>query len=302
MISELTIEDGRYPGNLRNIYNPPKRLFVNGAITERDETAVAIVGSRRASVYGLETAERLGRELASRGVTVVSGMAVGIDSAAHRGALKSGGRTIAVMGSGHGRIYPPQNLKLYAEISENGAVVSEYGEDEEPLPYHFPQRNRIISGLSLGVVVVEAARNSGALITADFALEQGRTVFAVPGKVSSATSRGANDLLKDGARLVQSADDIIEELSIAEIRTVEEGRRGEIESGIAKKTKAYVYNSLTDDERKIYKRLSDEPAHVDDLLQDSGLDARKATKILLDLELRKLARQLPGKRYVRTAG
>ncbi len=298
-IRKITIEDKEYPKNLRSIYSPPKQLYVIGALLEQDETAVAIVGSRRASQYGLETSEKLGFELALRGLTVVSGMAIGVDSAAHKGALKARGRTIAVMGSGHNRIYPQQNKKLYEDISKTGAVITEYEQDMEPLAYNFPARNRIISGLSLGVVVVEAARNSGALITANFAAEQGRTVFAVPGKVSSNTSSGANELIKDGARLVQSVDDIIEELSLVEIKSVSEDERGEIEGKISKKVKAYIYNSLTDDERKIYKILSDEPLYIDDIFDKAGLEQAKASKILLTLELKKLIKELPGKKFVK---
>jgi DNA processing protein len=296
MINKVTLTDGNYPGNLRNIYDPPQALYVKGSFDERDSVAVAIVGSRRASLYGVEMAEKFGRALALRGITVVSGMAVGIDSAAHRGALKAGGRTIAVMGSGHGHIYPPKNKELYDEISASGAVVTEYEEDVEPFAYNFPRRNRIISGLSLGVVVVEAAKNSGALITANFAAEQGRTVFAVPGKASSITSAGTNELIKDGAVLVQSADDVIDELSIKEIP-----HPGAVDrtAKIARMTKEYIYNSLTEDERKIYKTLSDEPAHIDDIVSLSGLDARGASKALLSLEIKKLITQMPGKHFAR---
>jgi DNA processing protein len=261
--------------------------------------AVALVGSRRATPYGLQTCERLAYELASRGVTVVSGMARGIDSAAHRGALGAKGRTIAVMGSGHSDIYPPENAGLYEEIASSGAVVTEYEDDVPPLPENFPRRNRIISGLALGVVVVEAARNSGALITANFAAEQGREVFAVPGKVSSATSSGTNDLIKDGARLVQSADDIMEELSIAEMKPLAGGELAEKETRIATMTKSYIYNSLTDDERKVYKALSDEPVHIDDLLARCGLSAQKGSKVILDLQLKRLIKELPGKQFIR---
>ena len=299
MIRKITIDDAEYPKNLRNIHTPPKQLYVNGALSERDEVAVAIVGSRRASLYGLETSERLGFELAARGVTVVSGMAIGIDSAAHKGALKAKGRTIAVMGSGHNVVYPPQNKKLYEEIAATGAVITEYEADDEPHAQHFPARNRIISGLSLGVVVVEAARNSGALITASFAAEQGRTVFAVPGKVSSSTSSGANELIKDGACLIQSVDDILQELSIKEVAPVSGGERGGLDEKISRQTKAYIYNSLTDDERKIYKNLSDEPAHIDEILEKSGMEQAKVSKVLLNLELKKLITQLPGKQFVR---
>jgi DNA processing protein len=298
-IRKITIGDAEYPKNLRNIYNFPKQLYVNGTLLESDDMAVAIVGSRRATIYGIETAEKLGFELAAKGVTVVSGMAVGIDSAAHRGSLRAKGRTIAVMGSGHNSIYPPQNRKLYEEIAAAGAVVTEYEDDMEPLPYNFPARNRIISGLSLGVVVVEAARNSGALITADFAAEQGRTVFAVPGKVSSATSSGANELIKDGARLVQTADDIMEELNITEIKLPDETKKADIENDIAGKTKAYIYNSLTEPERKVYKILNNEPLYIDDIFRKTGLEQTKVSKVLLDLEMKKLIKELPGKQFVR---
>ncbi len=298
-IRKITMDDAEYPKNLRNIHTPPKQLYVNGTLLEQDEMAVAIVGSRRASIYGLETAEKLGFELAAHGVTVVSGMALGIDSSAHRGALKAKGRTIAVMGGGHNCIYPSQNKKLYDEIVTSGAVVTEYEDDMPPLPQQFPARNRIISGLSLGIVIVEAAKNSGALITANFAAEQGRTVFAVPGKVSSSTSSGTNELIKDGACLVQSVDDILQELSIAEISPSAEKDKSALASKISRQTKAYIYNSLTDDERKIYRSLSDEPIYIDDLLKSAGVERSKASKVLLNLELKKLIAQLPGKQFVK---
>ena len=296
-IRKITINDTEYPKNLKNIHNPPKSLYVNGTLLASDEMAVAIVGSRRASMYGLEMADKLAFELCARGVTVVSGMARGIDSAAHRGALRAKGRTIAVMGSGHGDIYPPENVELYKEIVKTGAVVTEYENDAEPLPWNFPQRNRIISGLSLGVVIVEAARNSGALITADLAAEQGREVFAIPGKISSSTSSGTNDLIKDGARLVQSVDDIMEELSLVEIKPVAAEERKVIDEKIEKKTKAYIYNSLTDDERKVYKVLSVEPLHIDEISKGAGISQPKLSKILLSLQLKKIIKELQGKQF-----
>ena len=298
MIREIGMDNKEYPKNLKNIYDPPKALRVNGGFLEQDEMAVALVGSRRASLYGLESCEKLSYELASRGVTVVSGMARGIDSAAHRGALKAKGRTIAVMGSGHNNIYPPENDKLYDEIARNGAVVSEFEDDVPPLPRNFPKRNRIISGLSLGVVVVEAARNSGALITAGFALEQGRDVFAVPGKISSQTSGGTNDLIKDGARLVQSADDILEELSLVEMAPSKGDLKKSKDENIGKMTKAYIYNSLTEKERKVYKTLSDDPINIDEILEKAGIPPQDAAKILLTLELKRLVARLPGENYI----
>ncbi|MFA5146150.1 MAG: DNA-processing protein DprA [Candidatus Omnitrophota bacterium] len=298
-IKKIRITDPEYPENLKNIYDPPKVLYVNGTLLPEDKLAVALVGSRRASPYGIETCEKLAYELAVRGVTVVSGMARGIDSAAHRGALMAGGRTVAVMGSGHDNIYPPENEELYGRIAGHGAVVTEFEDDVAPLPGNFPQRNRIISGLSLGVVVVEAARNSGALITANFALEQGRDVFAVPGKISSRTSAGANELIKDGARMAVSVDDIMEELSVPDLKTLS-GEAGPEKGGaIARMTKAYLYNSLTDDERKIYRVLSDEPLYIDDIIAKARLVAPRASKALLGLQLKRMVKELPGKQFVK---
>ena len=304
-IRKITKEDadaagGGYPKNLGNVYNPPKQLYVNGTLLPEDAMAVALVGSRRASLYGIETCDRLAFELASRGVTIVSGMARGIDTAAHRGALRAKGRTIAVMGSGHKNIYPPENADLYKEIVKSGAVITEYRDDMLPLAQNFPARNRIISGLSLGVVVVEAARNSGALITADFAAEQGRTVFAIPGKVSSATSSGTHELIKDGAVLVQSVDDIMEELALVKIAPVKKEARIKRPDPIKKKTEAYVYNSLTEAERKVYKVLSENPLYIDEVADKSGLAGPKISEMLLRLQVKKLIRELPGKNFVRT--
>ncbi|MDP2928712.1 MAG: DNA-processing protein DprA [Candidatus Omnitrophota bacterium] len=299
MIKKISINDAGYPKNLKTLHSPPKALYVNGSFKESDDFAVAIVGSRRASRYGIEMSERLGFDLALRGVTVVSGMARGIDSAAHRGALRARGRTIAVMGSGHNHIYPFENRELYSEIAESGAVVSEFENDMAPLARNFPIRNRIISGLSLGLVVVEAAKNSGALITADFALEQGREVFAIPGKISSLTSEGTHALIKDGAKLAQSADDIMEELGLCEIEPVEDIDKDLRSEKISKKTARYIYNSLTNDERKIYKILSDEPLYIDDVVKEASLEHGKASKVLLGLELKRLIKELPGKQFIR---
>lgn len=299
MIKKISIDDAEYPQNLKTIHSPPRQLYINGSLKEGDSNAVGIVGSRRATIYGLEMAERLAFDIASCGVTVVSGMARGIDSAAHSGALKAGGRTIAVMGSGHGNIYPPENKKLYAKIAEKGAVLTEFENDMPPLAQNFPIRNRIISGLSLGLIVVEAARNSGALITADLALEQGREVFAVPGKISSATSSGTNELIKDGARLIQTADDCLEALKFREIRTVSADAKDRIGGKISKMTRAYIYNSLTDDEKSVYKVLSDEPVHIDDVVKDSKIEPGRIAKVLLGLEMKRIIKELPGKNFVR---
>jgi DNA processing protein len=203
------------------------------------------------------------------------------------------------MGSGHNYIYPPENKDLYDQIAGTGAVITEFENDVAPLPGNFPVRNRIISGLSLGLVVVEAARNSGALITVDFALEQGREIFAVPGKISSATSAGTHDLIKDGARLVQSADDIFEELKFHEIAPAPGREKSLLDDKISKKTKAYIYNSLTDDERKVYKILDDEPLYIDDVARESKVAPGLISKVVLSLEMKRLIKELPGKQFVR---
>ncbi|MDD5116795.1 MAG: DNA-processing protein DprA [Candidatus Omnitrophica bacterium] len=209
----VTLFDRDYPRLLKEIPGAPIVLYVSGDIGAADNPSIGIVGSRRASFYGLNNAERFAAELSARGITVVSGMARGVDTYAHRGALKAKGRTVAVMGSGFSHIYPPENAGLAKRISENGAVISEFPMKTKPLAQNFPRRNRLISGLSLGVLVAEAARNSGALITADFALEQGREVFALPGRIDSNGSTGPNSLLKQGAKLVTCCEDILEELN-----------------------------------------------------------------------------------------
>ena len=299
MIKKISINDAGYPGILKKIHRPPKALYVNGSFKDEDANAIGIVGSRRATRYGIEMAEKIAFDVASRGVTVVSGMARGIDSAAHRGAIRARGRTIAVMGSGHGHIYPPENEELYGQIAKAGAVITEFENDMKPLAQNFPIRNRIISGLSLGLVVVEAARNSGALITASLALEQGREVFAVPGKISSVTSGGTHDLIKDGAKLIQSVDDIFEELQLKEIEPASGEEKEILDEKITKRTKAYVYNSLNEDERKVYKVLDDEPLYIDDLVKESKVSLSGVLKIILSLEMKKLIKELPGKQFMR---
>jgi DNA processing protein len=208
-IKIITYSDELYPAKLLNIYDRPAFLYVKGNLT-KDEINIAMVGSRQASTYGKYTTERISRELAIKGITIVSGLARGIDAAAHRGALTASGITIAVMGSGLDVIYPPENKKLYAEIVQSGAVISEYPLGTPPLASNFPARNRIISGMSYGVVVVEAGEKSGSLITARLALEQGREVFAVPGSIDSSSARGTNKLIKQGAKLIENIDDILE--------------------------------------------------------------------------------------------
>ncbi|MFH1854474.1 MAG: DNA-processing protein DprA [Candidatus Omnitrophota bacterium] len=286
----VTFLDKDYPKNLKNIYDPPMILYIKGNILAQDNAAIAVVGSRRASFYGMQTAEKMGFELASRGITVVSGLARGIDSSAHRGALKSKGRTLAVLGSGIGNIYPEEHIELAKEISKRGAVISEFPIQTIPDRGNFPKRNRIISGLSLGVVVVEAAEKSGALITSDCAMEQGRDVFAVPGKVDSVTSKGTNGLIKQGAKLAETVEDILEELNLDNFS---EKANGEPSSGLCGQTE------LDKDEILVYNLLTSDPRHMDELSEESKLRIPAISGILFNLETKKLIKQLPGKNFVR---
>lgn len=286
----ITIDDDDYPEILRNIFDPPIVLYVKGELKKEDGLSIGIVGSRRASLYGLNCAQNFAAELSGRGFTIVSGMARGIDTFAHRGALKAGGRTIAVIGSGLNKIYPPENQELSEEIARGGAVVSEFPVNTEPLPQNFPRRNRVISGLSLGVLVVEAARNSGALITADFALEQGREVFALPGKVDAQNSFGTNELIKQGAKLVSCVDDILEEFNL------DTSARD-----MAKAAQEMPKLSLIEEEMLLYNLISQEPAILDELAEKANLDIPRISRILLGLQVKKLIKELPGKQFIRMA-
>jgi len=282
-------EDPDYPENLKNIYDPPPVLYVKGEFRKEDKFAIGIVGSRRASFYGLSSAEKFAADLSRVGLTIVSGMARGIDTCAHRGALKSGGRTIAVMGSGFNQIYPAENKKLAEEISRSGAVISEFSIDTMPKKENFPARNRVISGLSLGVLVAEAAKNSGALITADFALEQGREVFALPGKVDSANSFGTNRLIQQGAKLVSCAEDILEEFAVFTACPKQE----------QPKQKRPCAFAVDEQEGAVYSLLSERPFQLDELLEKTNMDIPQISAILLRLQLKKLVQELPGKQFIR---
>ena len=253
---------------------------------------MAIVGSRRCTFYGREVASRLAADLASAGFTVVSGMALGIDTAAHEGALEAGGRTIAVLGCSVERSYPAANRDLMEQIINSGAVISEFSLDTPPLPQHFPRRNRIISGLALGTVVVEASQKSGALITAFYALDQNREVFAVPGNVGSPYSRGCHRLIKEGARLVETAEDIIEELGIS-------AAGGSAAAEAAASAKEQKIDALEDAERRLLELIPYHPLHIDEIVRLSGADAARAGAYLISLELKGLVRQLPGKYFIR---
>ena len=287
----VTLNDPGYPMPLATISDPPLALYVRGTVKSDDAIAVGVVGARRASLYGLQAAERLSYDLALRGITVVSGLARGIDAAAHRGALAVSGRTIAVLGSGLARVYPPEHEELAARVADHGAVLSEYPMETPPLPHNFPRRNRLISGLSLGVVVVEAAQRSGALITADCALEQGREVFAVPGPVTSVTSQGTHRLLKQGARLVTSIEDILEELRLTE-------RPARETAGFAERAETAP---LPEPERRVFACVEENcPQYIDTIATQSGLPTAEVSCILLQLELKRLVQQLPGKQFVKT--
>ncbi len=280
----VTLKDDDYPKRLKDIYDPPALLYLRGGFRREDELAVAIVGSRKTSGYGREITERIGEDLARHGVTVVSGMARGIDSVAHHGALQGGGRTIAVLGCGVDVIYPSENRNLFHRIVDQGAVVSEFPMGSPPEAGHFPRRNRIISGLSIGVVIVQASADSGSLITAGYALEQGREVFAVPGNVGAEGSRGTNQLIKEGAKLVESSEDILEEI-LPQWRGEEE---------MARKAEAPVLR-LPEGEKSLYGLLSETPLHIDVIIRESRLDPGSVSSLLLNLELKGLISQWPGK-------
>jgi len=291
-IDIITYQDKLYPEKLLNIYDRPPYIYVRGALHE-DDINIAVVGSRQASSYGKYTTEKIGRELAQKGITVVSGMARGIDSAAHRGAISGRGRTIAVLGSGLDVIYPPENKKLYLEIIETGAVISEYPMGTPPRSSNFPARNRIISGMSYGVVIVEAGEKSGSLITARLALDQGREVFAVPGSIDSPGSRGTNKLIKQGAKLIENTEDILEEI----VPQLETKRLRATESAPSPQETEIHPPELNAGERKIIALLSLKKLHIDDLISMTGLTSSEILSALTRLELKGIVQQHPGKLF-----
>jgi DNA processing protein len=294
----VTREDAEYPRNLGEVYDPPIVLYVKGALSERDALSIAIVGSRRTTLYGQEMARKLAYQLARVGVTVVSGLARGIDTAAHKGALQAKGRTVAVIGSGIDIVYPAENQKLANEMVEKGgAVVTEFPFGVKPDRQNFPMRNRIVSGWSLGAVVVEANLTSGALITASQAAEQGRQVFAVPGRADSILSRGTNKLIKDGAKLTEDAEDILGEF---EYLLPKKGGRGVEAVGEVGGTKPAL--RLNELEQKVMAQVGVEESAIDEIIRGSGLTTASVSATLLALEMKRLVRQLPGKLYVRNTG
>jgi DNA processing protein len=283
----VTLTDPDYPQLLHRIPDPPPFLYVYGRV-DHGADKIAVVGSRNATGYGLQTSRNLSADLAGLGLTIVSGMALGIDTAAHEGALSVNGKTVAVLGSGLERIYPARNRKLFHRIAENGAVISEFSLNSEPEAHHFPVRNRIISGMCLGTVVVEATRKSGSLITARLAAEQNREVFAVPGSVQSFKSVGTHTLIKQGAKLVENIQDILEELPplpqpAANVR----------DSGPDENSKTPA--ALNADEARVYRALGPYGVHIDELARELSMAPARVSSLLLQLELKGLVNQSPGK-------
>ncbi len=297
----IHLDDERYPSLLKRIYDPPPVLYVKGTLSNEDNLSLAIVGSRRCSIYGKEQASRFSHMLAAAGFTICSGMAYGIDTAAHAGALAAGGRTIAVQGCGLANVFPPENKKLFKNICESGACISELPLRYEPLSENFPSRNRIIAGMSLGTIVVEAGSNSGALITAECAMENGREVMAVPGKIDSPLSRGANRLIKQGAKLIDSVEDVIEALGY-----VGSGLRTEVMQAARNavdKIEAPLFDinrlKLTDAERTVCDCLGKEPMHLDEIIAEADLSPGSVNAALVSLRLKGLIGQFPGNMFAK---
>lgn len=284
----ITFLSPSYPGNLRAAGDAPVFLYARGSILRQDDRAVAIVGTRTPTAYGMSMARRISSGLAEAGITIVSGLARGIDTQAHRSALSAGGRTIAVLGSGIDVPYPLENHELLEKIACSGAVLAENPPGTQPEPGYFPARNRIISGLALGTVIIEAAEDSGSLITAEYARQQQRVLFAVPGNTGSPGSKGTNNLIRKGAVLVESAADVLEALSLAARTERPSGRKGPLPP-------------LSADEQHVLARITGEPRHIDLLMADTGSSPAFLAAVLTTLELKGLIRQLPGKQYIKEA-
>jgi DNA processing protein len=282
-IKVLTWHDTDYPARLKEIYDYPPLLYIRGSIIAEDEWCLAVVGTRRSTVYGRQVTEEIVTELARSKITIVSGLAKGIDSVAHQSALDAGGRSIAVMGGGLDTIYPAENANLARSIIKHGALISEYHIGTKPKPENFPRRNRIMSGLSLGVLVVEAGNTSGALITARLALEQNREVFAIPGSILSPVSKGTNHLIQEGAKLVRDFTDILEELNL---------------TAVAEQLEMREIVPSSDNEALLLKKLGAEPIHIDELCRLSGLPASTISSTLAMMELKGMVKQMGAMNYV----
>jgi DNA processing protein len=287
----VTQASTEYPELLRQIYDPPIVLYVKGQLLPRDKNSVALVGSRLTTHYGIEVARKLAYQLAYLGVTVISGGARGIDSAAHQGALRAKGRTLAILGTGINLVTPPENAKLFEQIAENGALITQFPFNRPGDKQSFPIRNRIVAGMTLGTVVVEANLTSGALITSNFANEYGRQVFAVPGRIDSPRSKGCHDLIKKGAKLCEGAEDILSEFEY--LFPPSNRPPGAAETGVLPAME------LSDHEQKVYDALDHEEITIDDVIRQSGLPSSVVSVALLSLEMKRLIRQLPGKLFVR---
>ncbi|RMH71278.1 MAG: DNA-protecting protein DprA [Gemmatimonadetes bacterium] len=294
-IQLITYRCDTYPKPLHKIYDPPALLFVRGTLTAEDEVAIGVVGPRAASVYGKTVTQHLTTELVQHGLTIISGMARGIDRVAHESALNAGGRTLAILGCGVDVVYPPDNADLVPRIIENGALISELPLGTQPTAMNFPMRNRIISGMSLGVLVPEARIKSGALITADYAIEQGKDVFAVPGPIHSATSQGSNRLIKNGAKLVETVQDILEGLNPYLLPSANAATTSPPSATASEKH----LPPLTGSELEVYQALSETPLHIDRLAKTVAKPTHHVLGTLLALELKGVVKALPGKQFVR---
>jgi len=297
----IHLDDKRYPPVLKQIYDPPPVLYIKGSLTRQDNLCISIVGSRRCSLYGREQSSRLAHFLSSTGFTICSGMARGIDTAAHQGALSAGGRTIAVQGCGLANIFPPENKKLFELIAESGACISELPLRYEPMSENFPPRNRIIAGLSLGTIIVEAGLRSGALITARAALENNREVMAVPGKIDSPLSKGTHRLIKQGAKLIESVEDVMEALGY--IGKQLQSHATAAAAKASEKVETPLFDAgqlnLSDSERTIYDYLSKEPSHIDQIIAETDLAPGSINAGLISLRLKGLIKQLPGNLFLK---
>jgi len=284
-IRVITYLDEDYPEKLKNIFDYPKVLYSKGEFNIEDKVAIAIVGSRKATSYGKWAADKFSRELARMGISIISGMARGIDTEAHKGAIKEHGHTIAVLGCGVDVVYPSSNRELYKDIISNGCVISEFSPGTHPINYNFPLRNRIISGLASGIIVIEAGEKSGSLITAEHAIEQGKDVFALPGNINNVLSKGTNQLIKEGAKLVMDVDDILEEIS-------ELNNKVNINKKIIKD-----YSFLSEDEMRIIECISTKPTHCDIISFTTGINISLVNSMLTVLEMKGMIKQLPGRVY-----
>ena len=281
-VSVYTCHDSAYPGRLKEIYDYPPVIYVRGSLIPEDEWSVAVVGTRRATVYGRQVAEEISADLVRNNITVVSGLAKGIDSVAHLSALEAGGRTLAIFASGLDTVYPAENADLARRIIENGALITEYPLGTKPRADNFPRRNRIMSGISLGVLVIEAGESSGAIITANIALEQNREVFAIPGSILSPVSKGTNQLIQDGAKLVRSYWDVLEELNL---------------TAVAQQIEMKVTIPPSDTEALLLGKLGAEPTHIDEVCRLSGLPASTVSSTLAMMELKGQVKQVGGMNY-----